>query len=167
MKFKFILSFFLVGILAFNVSAQHDFITQEGDQVPDFRFTDTDGKSYSIADFKGKIVLVNFFATWCRPCMMEVPELKSLHEKYGKKEFVIIMLGRKEDMEKMKQFKSDKEITFIVAPDSEREIFNRFAYMGIPRNVLVDDEGTIIFQSVGYDHKSFKRLEGMVNNYTK
>jgi len=138
----------------------------EGQKVPDFVFTTTVGKEFSSEELKGKVVLLNFFATWCPTCMKEMPALqKQVWEKYGDdKAFFLVSIGREQNMKKMKNFKKEKGYDFQFAPDTGRIIYSKFADKYIPRNVVVDKEGTIVYQSTGYTEGEFKDMMEVIKS---
>jgi len=129
----------------------------EGEAVPDFIFTTTRGKQYSMEGLKGKVVLLNFFATWCPTCMKEMPALQEqVWGKYKERDdFMLVSIGREQDMQKMKDFKAEKGYGFHFAPDTGRVIYGLFAEKYIPRNVVVNEQGTIVYQGTGYDEQEF------------
>lgn len=134
-------------------------VSKVGDQVHNFSFTTMDGATHNINDFKGKYVFMNFFATSCPVCMKEMPHLEEeIWKKYKEKEFLVISFGREHTMEEVKQFQQKKGYTFLMAPDPNRDIYHHFAKKYIPRNVLLDKEGKIVHQDVGYSHESFKKF---------
>ncbi len=132
--------------------------TKVGDKIPSFSFEATDGKTYSISDFEGKVVWLNFFATWCGPCIREIPHLKKLQEEYGDK-LVVIGIGREHDINVCKSFEKKMRIDYILGADPDRSIFNLFADRSIPRNYVIDTKGIIKIQEKGYSPELFKILK--------
>ncbi len=134
-------------------------ITKVGDQVPDFAFKTIDGKNYSISELKGKTVLLVFFATWCAPCMKELPQVESkIWNQYKSDDFIVVALGREHSMEEIKAFNSKKGFTFKLGPDPERKIYSQFFKKYIPRNVLINKEGKIIYQKQGFRENDVQKL---------
>ena len=131
-----------------------------GRMAPAFTFTTLDGKVMDSGKLKGKVVLLNFFATWCQPCMLEMPRLeKELQQPHrADKNFLILALGREHDSAAIKKFRDANHYTIMMAGDPKRGVYSKFATEGIPRNYLLDAKGRIIFQSVGYEEKDFTRL---------
>lgn len=132
----------------------------EGEAVPDFSFTTTRGKQYSMEGLKGKVVLLNFFATWCPTCMKEMPALQEqVWSKYkDRDDFMLVSIGREQGMQKMKDFKAEKSYGFHFASDTGRVIYSMFAEKYIPRNVVVNEQGTIVYQGTGYDEQEFASM---------
>lgn len=164
----------VVLIIAIVVSTQFNAVAQEwkvnvGDQVPAFSVEKRDGAKISIQDMKGKVVLINFFATWCPPCRQELPRLqKELWETLGDKtDFSIMVLAREEGWDKLDPFMKSNNYTFPVFPDLNRKVFSLFAEQSIPRNVLINKDGKIIYQSIGYTPEEFTGLINLIKSELK
>ena len=138
---------------------------REGQKVPEFTFTTTDGKELTTESLRGKVVLYNFFATWCPSCMKEMPALQNqVWQNYGNNEdFFMVSIGREQNMKKMETFKKDKGYDFHFAPDTGRVIYGRFAEKYIPRNVVVNKEGTIVYQNTGYTEEEFQNMMDVID----
>jgi peroxiredoxin len=162
---------FFVTLLFSVISAQEEqaeFYTKVGQKVPSFEFKSIDGKSYKIEDFKGKYVLINFFATWCGPCMKEMPEMeKEIWDKLKKEDFVVIAIGREHTIDELKKFNEEKKFTFIIGADPNREIYSKFAPSLIPRNYVLDKTGKIIYQKDGYSNVEFFKLTTLLKDLFK
>lgn len=164
----------VVLIIAIVVSTQFNAVAQEwkvnvGDQVPAFSVEKRDGAKISIQDMKGKVVLINFFATWCPPCRQELPRLqKELWETLDDKtDFSIMVLAREEGWDKLDPFMKSNNYTFPVFPDLYRKVFSLFAEQSIPRNVLINKDGKIIYQSIGYTPEEFTGLINLIKSELK
>ena len=151
-----------VALLPLAALAQSDAttLTKVGDKLPDFSFEIEKGKKVNINDYQGKLVLINFFATWCSPCNMELDLMK---DKFWKKykdnpKFAFLVFGREEGWDILDPFKEKKGFTFPMLPDLDRSIFKQFATQSIPRNVIADENGKIIYQSVGFSEKGFGEM---------
>ncbi|MGO4293316.1 TlpA family protein disulfide reductase [Chitinophaga sp. RAB17] len=165
---------FLVCLFTFfsaysSYAQDKDTYIKTGDNVPSFSFELTEGKTVNIADYKGKLVLLNLFATWCPPCNAELPEVQKKIWAPHKKDprFAFFVFGREEGWEKLKPFKEKKGFDFPILPDEGRKIFSLFAAQNIPRNFLIDENGKVIYSSVGYSPEEFKQLVDLINERLK
>ena len=150
-------------ILGAGLMAQEDESTlnKVGDKAPAFTATTIDGKVIDTEKLKGKVIWVNFFATWCPPCKKELPVLQdSVYLRYkDNKDFVLVVLGREHNVDELKEFADKWNYDLPFAPDIERKIFAQYASQSIPRNVIIDKKGKISFQSIGYTEEEFKKIE--------
>jgi len=162
---------FLLFLLPLASFAQDDAatLTKIGDQVPQFSFETEKGKTVNISDYKGRLILINLFATWCPPCNIELPVMqKQIWDKHkNNPDFALFVFGREEGWDKLTPFKAKKGFTFPILPDLNRGIFSKFATQSIPRNVLIDQNGKIIYQSIGYSEKEFAALTELIDTKLK
>lgn len=136
-------------------------LTKVGQVAPAFTCTTIDGTVIDSEEMKGKVIWINFFATWCPPCKKELPVLEAnVMDKYrDNSDFVLVVLGREHTMEEMKEFARTTGLDLPFAPDEEREIFSKYASQSIPRNVIIGRDGKIAVQSIGYTESEFAKLE--------
>jgi len=135
-------------------------LTEVGQEAPAFTCTTVDGTVIDSHEMRGRVIWINFFATWCPPCKKELPVLQEkIMEKYGENpDFVLVVLGREHSMEEMKEFAASTGLQLPFAPDPERGIFSLYAESTIPRNVIIDRDGKISYQSIGYTEEEFSKL---------
>jgi thiol-disulfide isomerase/thioredoxin len=137
-----------------------DWKTRVGSPAPDFTVTMLDGSKTRLSDLRGKVVLINFFATWCGPCLYELPHLEELWGRVKlNDDFRMLVIDRGEMEEIVASFKANKPFTFPIAIDPEAETFKQFADKGIPRTYLISRDGKILFQTIGYTENDFYRRE--------
>jgi peroxiredoxin len=143
--------------------------TKVGDLSPNFSFNISKDKVASLSDYKGKIVVLDFFATWCPPCRMELPRVqKEIWEKYNANpKFALFAFDREENWDKVLPFKQKNQFTFPMVPDMGRAIFKLYASQSIPRLIVLDENGIIIYQSIGYTEKDFGELLALLSSKLK
>jgi len=113
----------------------------------DFTLTDLNGKSWTLKDLKGKVVLLNFWATWCPPCRKEMPDLETLTRRFGPQGLIILGIDD-EEAEKVKPFIAQQGITYPVLLDPGRKVNTLFGIEGIPKTFVYDRDGNIVAQSI-------------------
>ncbi len=128
---------------ATNLLELRDAVLQEAG----FSLAGLDGKTYSLAGLRGKVVLVNFWATWCPPCRKEMPDLEKLYQSLGSQGFVVLAISD-EDRATVEKFLQGKDYTFPILLDPGREVHKEFQVEGIPRSVVYDREGKLAAQSI-------------------
>jgi len=116
-------------------------------QQADFTLTDLDGKSWNLKDLKGKVVLLNFWATWCPPCRKEMPDLEMLYRRFGAQGLIILGIDD-EEAETVKPFIAQQGITYPVLLDPGRKVNTLFRIEGIPKTFVYDRDGKIFAQSI-------------------
>lgn len=113
----------------------------------DFTLTDIAGRVWTLSALKGKVVLVNFWATWCPPCRKEMPDLEALYNRFKDKGLVVLAISD-EPMDTVKPFVSSAKYTFPVLLDPGRKVNAAYQIDGIPKNFVYDREGKLVSQSI-------------------
>ena len=116
-------------------------------QEADFTLTDLQGKIWSLRELKGKVVLVNFWATWCPQCRKEMPDLNTLYQRFKDQGFVILAISD-EEVGKVKPFIAERNISYPVMLDPGRKVNDLFQVEGIPKSFVYDREGKLVAQSI-------------------
>ena len=134
-------------------------IVKKGDKAPDFTVEMVDGSKIQLSKLKGKVVLVNFWATWCPPCREELKHVqKELIDRFKGKDFVFLPISRGEKKDVVEAFRKKMNYTFPMGLDPQQAIYKLYASNYIPRNFLVGKDGKIIYLSVGYTPEEFAEM---------
>jgi peroxiredoxin len=135
----------------------------------DFRLKDVDGRQVSLSDFKGKIVFLNFWTTWCPTCRIEMPSMEKLYQKMKEKNFAMVTINLQETTSKVKKFFKAYKLTFTALLDTTGEVGTAFGIYQIPTTFILDKEGRIIAKAVGpreWDSKdSIALFEHLADKY--
>ena len=143
-------------------------LVKVGDKAADFTVEMLDGKQVTLSKLKGKVVLVNFWATWCPPCREELKHVqKEIIDRFKGKDFVCLPISRGEKKATVEAFREKNGYTFAMGLDPKQSIFKLFASNYIPRNFLIGKDGKIIYLSVGYDEKEFQELISAIDKALK
>lgn len=126
--------------------------------APDFHLALFDGGEFRLSDYRGQVVLVNFWASWCGPCRMEAPELQALYADYGAAGLVVIGINWLESSpQKAREFIDEFGITYPNGEDRHEAIAKRYRIQGVPENFLIDQRGDVqqfVIGSLSYDKLS-------------
>ena len=136
-----------------------------GNLAPSFTLQDLNGQQVSLSDFKGKVVLLDFWATWCGPCVRAMPHLEALHKSYKDEGLVVIGINCETDHSDVKAFAKDR-ISYTTLLDADKQ-FNEYAIEGIPTLFYVDREGKIRYRDVGFGPGREKQIEQRVKELLK
>ena len=135
-------------------------LTTVGQLAPDFSLPTVTGQKFTLSEQRGKIVLINWFATWCPPCQAEMPHLqKQVWDVFGRREgFAMVSVAREEEADVVLPFIRQRDLTWNFALDAYRKAFGQYAEAFIPRNTVVDRQGRIIWQSEGFEEPEFDEM---------
>lgn len=169
-NYRFLALLILVmGSFFCSFAQEETTLVKLGDPVPVFEFEKSPGVKQSISEFKGKTVLITFFASWCGPCRSELPHIQSdIYNKYKNNDrFELLIFGREHSWEEVDKFRADNKYSMPFYPDPERKIYAKFAGQYIPRNFLISSEGKVLFSSIGFQEKDFKTLKELIEKEMK
>jgi peroxiredoxin len=168
---KLLLPLSLIFMTFSNASAQNktvyanDYLVKVGDTAPDFAIREAGGKSYRLSDLRGKVVMLQFTASWCSVCRTEMPFIEK-EIWLPKKDQGVVVLGidRDEPEEKVLKFKKDIAVTYPLVLDPGADIFGLFARKeaGVTRNVIIDRNGKIIFLTRLFEREEFDKMKEVI-----
>lgn len=140
---------------------------QAGDQAPAWTLTDPEGKSHSLADYSGRVVLIDFWATWCGPCRAAMPGVQQLHERFKDRGVVVLglNLGEDEDADPVGYMKK-QGFTYGLLLNSEAAA-EAYGVMSIPHFFVIGVDGKIIHTSVGFDEQEGEVIAGVIEAHLK
>jgi thiol-disulfide isomerase/thioredoxin len=132
-------------------------------EAPGFALADMDGEQHRLTDYKGKVVLVNFWATWCPPCRREMPALEVLYLKYRERGLIVLAVNQWEDADHVFAYMGQLNVfpTFPVLFDPESRVSADYGVKGLPTSFLVDRQGRLVYRAIGgreFDHPDIERL---------
>lgn len=150
---------------------ENGYIVFEGDECPDFKIKMTDGREIQLSSLRGKVVMLQFTASWCGVCRKEMPFIESdIWQKHkDNPDFMLIAIDRDEPLETVLKFAETTKITYPIGLDPGADIFAKFAVRdaGITRNVLINREGKIIKRTRLFNQEEFASLVKAIDNELK
>ena len=141
-----------------------------GEQSPELNFKLIDGTQFTNERLKGRVVVLQFTASWCSVCRKEMPHLESkVWQKFKKEDFLLVGIDLKEDLEQVKKFIAQMEVTYPFTIDEDGSLFESFTLpkAGVTRNIVLDKNGKIVFLSRLYDEKEFNEMITVIKSELK
>ncbi|MDP2682798.1 MAG: redoxin domain-containing protein [Deltaproteobacteria bacterium] len=119
-------------------------------EAPDFVLNTLDGKKVSLKGFKGKAVFLNFWATWCPPCTIEMPSMETIHKRFKDKGLIVVAVNSEEGEKKVSKFIKKKGYTFLVLLDTDGSVTSdSYRTVGLPTTYLIDRQGMVVGKAEG------------------
>lgn len=114
-----------------------------GSPAPEFQLSDLEGKTKSLSQYRGHVVLLNFWATWCKPCTKEMPAMQAAYDELKDQGLVVLAVNELEDLDRVREHISEHGHTFPVLLDHDNRIANMYGVVGLPVTVFIDETGRI------------------------
>ena len=153
-----------LGLLLFAAQGQ---AVGTGSMAPEIGIKDLAGNGVSMASLKGKVVLVDFWASWCAPCREELPVLNALYKKFRARGFEIVGVNQDQRAENVRSFLSNTPLSFRVVHDGARAVAGRYAPSKMPSSFLIDRRGIVRHVQAGYRASDRATLEAQVEALLK
>lgn len=150
-----------VPLLAVPSSARADGVSV-GARLPEIGLVGLDGKKIDRKSLAGKVVIIDFWATWCAPCKEELPVLQRLYEKYGKDGLVVVGISVDKEAKNVRSFVKKLKLTFPVAHDADHAVSGRYEPATMPSSYVVDRKGVVRHVHKGYRAGDDKKIESEV-----
>ena len=151
----------LISVMAVPAAPAKELKPWSGGRTPPLVLRDIDGKSRNLADYRGQVVLVNFWATWCEPCRDEMPSIQRLKVKLAGKPFVVLAVNLDEPESRIRNFLSKMPLDFPVLVDQEKAVTKAWKVRVVPMSFIVGRDGRIRYSLTGelaWDHDSVVSL---------
>ncbi|MCU7959220.1 MAG: TlpA family protein disulfide reductase [gamma proteobacterium symbiont of Bathyaustriella thionipta] len=117
--------------------------------APDFMLSDMDGQQHRLSDYRGKVVIVNFWATWCPPCRAEMPSMQRAWERLQKEDIFMLGIDVGEDEDTVFQFSANYPVEFPLLLDLDSSVANQWPLRGVPTTFVIDTKGQIAYRAIG------------------
>lgn len=153
----------LLGTLLLVTSAPRALAIGAGSLAPEIGLKDLSGRGVSIASLKGKVVLVDFWASWCAPCREELPVLEALYKKYRGRGFEIVGVNLDQSPDKVQRFLSGTPLSFRVVHDRGRAVAERYAPSKMPSSFLIDRKGIVRHVHAGFRAADRSALDSQIS----
>lgn len=159
-----LLALVVVGALIFALRQRDPRPVSVSDAAPDFRLSSLEQGSISLSDYRGRIVLVNFWATWCPPCVEETPGLEKFAEQMRGQGVTVIGVSVDEDTDALKKFVSQYHLSYPIALDFDRAVANRYGTFKFPETYILDRDGRVAEKIIGPSDWQDPRMISFVQN---
>lgn len=159
---KIIIIFLIAGLLGSFVGAMDKAPKPSKSKTIDFTLSDLNGKSHTLSKYKGKVIFLNFWATWCPPCRAEMPAMQKMYKSWNSKKYVMLAVNIGQDKQTVKSFANKNGYTFPILLDSTSKIARKYRVSGIPTTYIINKEGKIVTRIVGAREWDLKQIERLL-----
>ncbi len=170
MRMVLIFAFFLPFIALAQSVDSRGYIVKVGDKLPTIEFTDLNGVNYTNQSLKDQVVVLQFTASWCSVCRKEMPHLEEeVWQRFKNDNFLLLGLDLKEEASVVREFAKKMGVTYPMVSDLDGALFEKFAgpKQGVTRNIVVNQEGEIIFLTRLYDREEFEEMIDVIDSALK
>jgi peroxiredoxin len=146
---RVILAVMLISVLLIAGCSEESETPEGSNQAPDFQLNTLDGQTIALSDFRGKVVLLNFWAYWCGPCTFEMPFIQQIYDEWQEAGLVLLAIHIGESAEEAASFVEEYSLTFPVLLDIEGTVATQYGATSIPTTFLIDEDGIVQAVKVG------------------
>lgn len=134
---------------------------EQGEQAPDFTLPDIqEGKpAVSLSGLRGKTVYVDFWASWCTPCLRSMPLINELYAKYRERGFEVIAINVDDPVDDGREFLLDTPLDYLIAADTKSRVLEQYGVIGMPTSYLIDPQGMVRLVHMGFKEKDIETIE--------
>lgn len=143
------LSLIVILVLFLSLTFWDKAFAKTGSLAPDFTLNDLCGKKVTLSQFRGKVVILNFWSIWCGPCLAEMPSLNKLYLEFKGKGLVVLAIAEDPAEKPVVSHIKEKGLALTVLMDKERKVYFKYSLFGIPVSFLIDKKGFIVEKFIG------------------
>ena len=136
--------------------------------APSFSLGDMEGESHALGDYRGKVILLNFWATWCPPCRHEMPAMERLYQRFRERGFVVLAINQWEDPDHVFAYTGALDVfpSFPILFDPKSSVSQEYGVKGLPTSFVIDRKGRLVYRAIGgreFDHPEIVQIiEGLL-----
>ncbi|HLY19727.1 MAG TPA: TlpA disulfide reductase family protein [Bryobacteraceae bacterium] len=154
----------LLAVFVFVLyNSMHERIVQQGDPAPDFKITADNGRTLTRTDFGGRLLVLNFWATWCQPCVEEVPSLDQFAKEMAGSGVVVLGVSMDKDPQRYRAFLDRTRVSFMTARDPDAKISADYGTFKYPESYIIDSKGKVVEKIIGATNWT----DGQMVNFVK
>jgi len=143
----------------------HPRIAMVGEQAPDFNLVDTNNKSWKLSELKGQVVLINFWASWCPPCLQEMPSMQKLYSSMPQDKFKMLAILNNDNPKNARALAVKQHYTFPILIDPGSKVAKAYGLTGVPETFIIDKQGILREKIIGPEHWDGTGAREMLNNF--
>jgi len=151
----------LLVILALPLIRAREAGLKAGSEAPDFTFTDFEGSTHTLSSYRGNVVVINFWASWCDPCAEEAAILEQAYQEYGDEDVVFLGIAYSDTESKSRAYVDDYGVTYPNGPDKGTKISPEYHVAGVPETFIIDPAGVLAAVKIG-PFSSLEELETLI-----